>query len=232
MKGHDQLFIHDKHIVHMKITKSSTMRSVMKSVYNNTLKVTLSISCRAEKVPGFISWAEWQIQYNASLRSEHFTVGPSMWPWFRWMSTSHLYSSNQQLLTETHAHTQSHWLSFTLSLSSALSASSAHYAAETSERKRRDSRHKGDLLPNQPVHSTPTVRESVILAPASDARSPGSFLSLPGRSGEKGPPSPDPQTPQHPAHAISRFKLCLYTQKFKYTICNNSDIKEERRGLH
>lgn len=84
---------------------------------------------------GFISWAEWQIQYNASLHSEHFTVGPSMWPWFRWMSTSHLYSSNQQSLTETHAHTQSHRRSLALSLSSALSASSAHYTAETSERK-------------------------------------------------------------------------------------------------
>lgn len=82
----------------------------------DSLKVTLSISCKTGQMPSFISWAEWQIQYNASLRSEHFTLGPSMWPWFRWMSTSHLYSGNQQSFTETHAHTQLHWLSHAFSV--------------------------------------------------------------------------------------------------------------------
>lgn len=75
-----------------------------------SLKVTRTILCRPGKVVGFISKAEWQIQYNASSRSEHFTVGPGMWPWFRWMSTSNLYSSNQQSLTETHAASQLDWL--------------------------------------------------------------------------------------------------------------------------
>ena len=69
-----------------------------------SLKVTLSVSCGAGTVPGFISRAEWQIQHNASSHSKHFTPGPSMWPWFRWMSTSHLYSSNQRFPAQRHMH--------------------------------------------------------------------------------------------------------------------------------
>ncbi len=37
---------------------------------------------------------------------------------------------------------------------------------ETERQRQRDSRHKGDLLPHQAVHSMLPVRESVILAPA------------------------------------------------------------------
>lgn len=181
-------------------------------------------------MPGFISWAEWQIQYNASLRSEHFTVGPSMWPWFRWMSTSHLYSSNQQSLTETHAHTQLHWLSLTLSLSSALSASSAHYAAETSDRKKRETPDTREIYSQTSLftpqsESQRSWHQRVMLAHPV----PSSLCQ--GGLERKAPVLQTSRTPQHPAHAISRFKLCLLKQKFKYTICNNSDIKDERRGL-
>lgn len=78
---------------------------IIRSITTDSLKVTECFLQRAEWVPSFISWGEWQIQHNASLSSEHFTVGLNMWPWFRWMSTSHLYSSNLRLLTETSAWT-------------------------------------------------------------------------------------------------------------------------------
>lgn len=60
---------------------------------------------------------------------------------------------------------------------------------------------------------------------------PVPFSLCQGGLERKAPVLQTSKTPQHPAHAISRFKLCLLTQKFKYTICNNSDIKDERRGL-
>lgn len=135
----EQFSIHDK----CTWTILQSGQSWSEFITTDSLKVTLGISCREGKVAGFISWADWQIQYNASLRSEHFTLGPSMWPWFRWMSTSHLYSSNQQSLSETHTHTRTRALrehidslAHSFSLSSALSANSAHYTAETSEGKK------------------------------------------------------------------------------------------------
>lgn len=130
----------------------------------DSLKVTLSISCKTGRMPGFISWAEWQIQYNASLRSEHFTLGPSMWPWFRWMSTSHLYSSNQQSFTETHAHTQLHWLSHAFSVLCSLITQLRRVRERKAKTERLQSR--GDLLPYQAVPCTPAVRESVTPAAA------------------------------------------------------------------
>lgn len=72
----------------------------IRSVTTDFLKVTECFLCRTEWMP---SRSERQIQHNASLSSEHFAVGLNMWPWFRWMSTSHLYSSNLRLLTETSA---------------------------------------------------------------------------------------------------------------------------------
>lgn len=96
---------------------------------------SFSVSCRAAWAPSFISWSEWQIQHNASLSSEHFTVGLNMWPWFRWMSTSHLYSSNLRLLRDKCMHNCTNFLPRSLSPSSALTANSAHYAAQTSQRR-------------------------------------------------------------------------------------------------
>lgn len=98
----------------MKYIQTFCEWSQWKSQFPSTgksLKVTLTALCWPGKVVGFMTNAEWQILYNASSRSEHFTVGQGMWPWFRWMSTSNLYSSNQQSLTETHAGSQLDWLS-------------------------------------------------------------------------------------------------------------------------
>lgn len=154
--------IYDTSIVYVKMTILESIQSGSQFKTTDSLKVTLSISCKTGQMPGFISWAEWQIQYNASMRSEHFTLGPSMWPWFRWMSTSHLYSSNQQSFTETHAHTA-------LTLSCFLCPLRSHYAAKTTERKKRKDRETADT---GEIHShvrlfTPRQQsESVILAAA------------------------------------------------------------------
>lgn len=147
-------------------------------------------------MPGFISWAEWQIQYNASLRSEHFTLGPSMWPWFRWMSTSHLYSSNQQSLTETHAHTQSHWLPRSLFLSPLSHRCSLRHWDEWEKVKQRhrETPDTGEICSHTRLF-TPliTYPGTICVVPRSTLLPP----SLPGRSVATGPPRL--QIPAHPA---------------------------------
>lgn len=55
----------------------------------------------------FLSWVADTVQCFIELRAHYC----GMWPWFRWMSTSNLHSSNQQSLTETHARSLLHWLS-------------------------------------------------------------------------------------------------------------------------
>lgn len=184
----------------MKITKDFRIRSWSHFITTDSLKVTLSISCRAEQVPGFISWAEWQIQYNASLRSEHFTLGPSMWPWFRWMSTSHLYSSNQQSLTETHAHTQSHWLSHSHSFS-LLGSLSQQCSLRSWDEWEKKSRHRetpdtGEIYSHTRLFTPRQQSESQwSWQQLRGARLPCNLSTLPWRSLVTGPQTPDLQAP-------------------------------------
>lgn len=105
-------------------------------------------------------------------------------------------------------------------LSSALSASSAHYAAKMSERKKskdRDCRHGGDLLPYQAVHSTPAVRESVILAAAVWCL----LALLPVHSVSEGwsdrPPDSRPAAPLAPCLCSADQVLSVPARDFKET---------------
>ena len=122
-----------------------------------------------------------------------------MWPWFRWMSTSHLYSSNQQSLTETHAHTQSHWLPCSLFLSQpSVLITPLRRARESKAEAERDPRHGGDLLPHQAVQCAPTVG---VTDPGTICVVPRSTLLLPITAREvcsdSSPPDSRSQHTQH-----------------------------------
>lgn len=151
-----------------------------------------------------------------------------MWPWFRWMSTSHLYSSNQQSLTETHAHTQSHWLSHSFSLLCSLCQQcSLRSWDEWETEKQRERERGGGGVEWETPDAGEIYSHTRLFTPRQQsesqwswhqlrgARSPRSFPSLPGRSGVTGPQTPDLQAPPAPCTSRAEQVLNVAARDFK-----------------
>lgn len=172
-------------------------------ITTDSLKVTLSISCRAEKCPAL--FPELSGRYSTTL---HCTRSTLLWAQAcgldlgEWAHPIYIQAISNR--SQRHMHIHNHIDSLSQSFSSLCSLSQqcslrSRDKPEKEKQRQRDPRHEGDLLPRQAVHSSPTVRESLILAPAAryslaSLTSP-SLSSLPGRSRVTSPQTPDLQAP-------------------------------------